>query len=139
MGCFKGFGAGVQTSGFGASFGGGKVDENCEILEVARSFGVSGSWDAYCQVMVTNKYAKKAGVTFEQCMKRVTEAPAPVAVAPPPPQPAPAPQIIYVEPPAAPTLPPVEVRLFDPPAAPAPKAATPRKKKPAVPNCPAVK
>lgn len=93
MGCFKGFGAGIQTGQVGASFGGGKVDENCERLEVARSYGIAGSWDAYCMVMVTNKYSKEAGVTFEQCMKRVTEAPAP---APVPVAEQPKPQIIVV-------------------------------------------
>jgi hypothetical protein len=57
--CFKGFGAGVQTVPVGASFGGGKVDENCAILETARSFALSGSRLAYCKTMLINKYAKK--------------------------------------------------------------------------------
>jgi hypothetical protein len=98
MGCFKGFGAGVQTAQAGVSFGGGKVDENCERLEVARSYGIAGSWDAYCRVMITNKYSKEAGVTFADCMKRVTEVPAPP---PAPPAPAPQqPQVIILQQPA---------------------------------------
>ena len=35
--CFKGMSGGAQTMAFGASFGGGKIDQNCAILEAARS------------------------------------------------------------------------------------------------------
>ena len=79
MNCWKGYSGGAQGSQLGISFGGGKVDENCERLEVARSYGIAGSWVAYCRVMITNKYSKEAGVTFDDCMKRVTEVQAPPA------------------------------------------------------------
>lgn len=84
--CFKGFGAGVQTAPVGASFGGGKIDENCAILETARSFALSGSRLAYCKTMLINKYAKKAGVTLDDCMRELTPtaAPAPAIAAPVP-------------------------------------------------------
>jgi hypothetical protein len=58
--CFKGYGAGVQTMPVGISAGGGKVDENCAILETARSLALAGARPAYCQVMATDKYVKKA-------------------------------------------------------------------------------
>lgn len=86
--CFKSFGLGAQTVAFGGSFGGGKIDPNCAILETARSFGIAGSWVAYCKTMVTDKYAKAAGVTVEDCLKRYVP-PAPVIV---PPAPAPVPE-----------------------------------------------
>lgn len=66
--CFKGVGAGIQTMAFGGSFGGGKIDKNCAILETARSFAVSGSRLAYCKTMLTNDYAKRAGITLSDCM-----------------------------------------------------------------------
>jgi len=66
--CFKGYGAGVQGPNLGVSVGGGKVDETCQQLEVARSFAISGARKAYCDVMVTTKWAKKAKVTMEDCM-----------------------------------------------------------------------
>lgn len=75
--CFKGISGGVQTMAFGGSFGSGKVDQNCAILEAARSFGIAGSWLAYCKVMVTDKYAKAANISVEDCMQRyVPPAPA---------------------------------------------------------------
>ena len=97
--CFKGIGAGVQTAPFGASFGGGKVDENCAILETARSFALSGSRLAYCKTMLINKYAKKAGVTLADCLRDV----APPATATPTPSATPtplavAPQIVVAAP-----------------------------------------
>lgn len=63
--CFKGFGAGVQTAPAGVSFGGGKIDENCAILEAAAR---AQNKVTYCKVYISNKYVKKAGVTFEDCM-----------------------------------------------------------------------
>jgi len=58
--CFKGFGAGVQTMPVGASFGGGKIDPNCAILETARNYAISGSRRPYCTIMASDKYAFKA-------------------------------------------------------------------------------
>jgi len=85
--CFKGYGGGVQVAQAGVSFGGGKIDGNCAILETARSFGVAGSWLAYCKVMLTDKYVKAAGVTLQDCLDRyVPTVPEPVAVIPPAPQ-----------------------------------------------------
>lgn len=93
--CFKGFSGGAQTVAFGGSFGGGKVDTNCAILETARSFGIAGSWLAYCKTMATDKYAKAAGVTVEDCLKRYTP-PAPVILAPPAPASVPETKIVVV-------------------------------------------
>lgn len=77
--CFKGFGGGAQMAQAGISFGGGKVDPNCAILETARSFDMVNERLAACKVKISNKYAKKAGVTLEDCMHvEMTEAP-PVA------------------------------------------------------------
>lgn len=84
--CFKGFGAGVQTMAIGGSFGGGKIDENCAILETARSFDAAGERLAACKVKISNKYAKAAGVTLEDCMKvpptPIVDIPAPPTVSP---------------------------------------------------------
>ena len=66
--CFKGIGVAGQGPAFGFSFGGGKVDQNCTILETARSFASVGNRLAYCKVMLTDKYVRKAGVTMEDCM-----------------------------------------------------------------------
>lgn len=63
--CFKGIGAGVQTGPFGGSFGGGKIDDNCAILEAAAK---AKNRLTYCKVYVSNKYVKKAGVTLADCM-----------------------------------------------------------------------
>jgi len=80
--CFKSYGAGFQGS-IGLSIGGGKVDENCVILEAARSLALHGSDLAYCKVMVSHKALRKAGVTLEDCM-RVYEPPKPEPVQPSP-------------------------------------------------------
>ena len=86
--CFKGFGGGVQTMPVGVSFGGGKIDENCARLEVARSFAAMGARIAYCKEMLSNKYTKEAGITMDDCMRmEFAVAPEPVVV------PAPAPVI----------------------------------------------
>lgn len=73
--CFKGFGAGVQTVPFGASFGGGKIDKNCATLEAARQ---APSKLARCKVYVSDEYVRKAGVTLQDCMEEpdVPEIPA---------------------------------------------------------------
>ena len=83
--CFKGLGAGVQTGAFGGSFGGGKIDENCAILEAASK---AQNRLSYCKVYISNKYVKKAGVTLEDCMAEepkpeaapISPAPAPVQI-----------------------------------------------------------
>lgn len=68
--CVIGYGAGGQLIGGGLSFSGGKVDKNCAILETARSVAVFGSDIAYCKILITDKWAKKAGVTMEDCLAR---------------------------------------------------------------------
>ena len=85
--CFKGFGVAAQTVPFGASFGGGRIDTNCAILETARQ---APNRLSRCMVYITDKYAKAAGVTLEKCM-----ADEPVQVQPAP-LPAPAPVVITV-------------------------------------------
>ena len=65
--CFKGFSAGAQGAAFGASFGGGKIDENCAELEAARQ---APNRLTRCEIFVLNKYAKKGGVTLDQCLVR---------------------------------------------------------------------
>jgi hypothetical protein len=82
--CFKPFGAGVQTMPVGISFGAGRIDPNCVLMEDARSFAESGSRLAYCMMMVGKKEVRKAGITIEICMAQ--EPLEPVA-APPVPQP----------------------------------------------------
>jgi hypothetical protein len=110
--CSKGYGAGVQTMPIGISGGFSKIDENCAILETARSFDAYGERYAACKIKVNNKYAKKAGVTLEDCM-RVVVVVAPVPVAVPTPTPAPVPNIIVNVPApmpvVAPTVPIAEI------------------------------
>jgi hypothetical protein len=65
--CFKGFSAGAQGAAFGASFGGGKIDENCAELEAARQ---APNRLTRCEIFILNKYAKKGGVTLEQCLQQ---------------------------------------------------------------------
>ena len=64
--CFKGYSGGVQTMPVGASFGGGKIDKNCAILETARH---APNLLAFCKVYVSNEYVKRAGVTMADCLK----------------------------------------------------------------------
>ncbi len=99
--CFKGFSAGAQTMAFGGSFGGGKIDENCAILETARSFDAVGERIAACKVKISNKYAKAAGVSMEDCLQASLPAPLP-----PPPAP-PQDRVIVVPAPPVPVAPPV--------------------------------
>ena len=65
--CFKGVGIGAQSAAFGFSFGGGKIDENCAELEAARQ---APNRLTRCEIFVLNKYAKKGGVTLEQCLQQ---------------------------------------------------------------------
>ena len=74
----------------GLSFSGGKIDKNCARLETARSFANFGSRIAYCKVMLTDDYAKKAGVSIDECLtvppvvQVVTPVPTPIAAVSPP-------------------------------------------------------
>src|SRR5271157_4006704 len=90
--CFKGGAVGGQALSFGFSASGGRIDENCAILETARNFDSVGERLAACKVKISNKYAKAAGVTLEDCMS-VPLVPVPVLPAP---VPAPQPTIIVV-------------------------------------------
>jgi hypothetical protein len=72
--CFKSYSAGGQAANFGFSAGGGKVDDNCAQLEVARSFDLAGERLAACKVKINTKYAKAAGVTLEDCLKTSEQA-----------------------------------------------------------------
>src|SRR5271157_4209052 len=94
--CFKGGAVGGQALSFGFSASGGRIDENCAILETARNFDSVGERLAACKVKISNKYAKAAGVTLEDCMS-VPLAPVPVLPAP---VPAPQPTIVVVPQPA---------------------------------------
>src|SRR5271157_207151 len=94
--CFKGGAVGGQALSFGFSASGGRIDENCAILETARNFDSVGERLAACKVKISNKYAKAAGVTLEDCMS-VPLAPVPVLPAP---VPASQPTIIVVPQPA---------------------------------------
>jgi hypothetical protein len=127
--CFKGFGAAVQTMVVGGSFGGGKIDGNCAILETAR---LAPSLLAKCKVYITDKYAKAAGVTLEDCMIQEEAAvPAPVQVesaAPVQVQPV----VVNVQP-AAPVVVPAPAVNVIVPAAPAPSVVV-RSSKPHVPQ-----
>ena len=63
--CFKGTGIAGQGPVFGFSYGGGKIDENCAELEAARQ---APTRIARCKIFILNKYAQKAGVTYEDCI-----------------------------------------------------------------------
>ena len=80
--CFKPFSGGGQGLLFGASFGGGKIDENCARLEASRQ---APSLTARCKVFITSKYAKEAHVTLDDCLPKpvVVVAAPPVAVVAP--------------------------------------------------------
>jgi hypothetical protein len=114
--CFKGYSGGAQVAQAGVSFGGGKIDPNCAILETARSLALAGSHPAYCQVMATDKYVKAAyGKNIQKfiddCMYQ-------------PPQPAPEPQpIVQVAPQPMPQI--VVVPVTIPTPVPTPVLAPP--------------
>jgi hypothetical protein len=80
--CFKPFSGGGQGLLFGASFGGGKIDDNCARLEASRQ---APSILARCKVYLTSKYAKEAHVTIDDCLPKpvVVIASTPVAVVAP--------------------------------------------------------
>lgn len=87
--CFKGYSGGGQSTAFGFSFGGGKIDQNCSRLESSR---LAPSLVARCKIFITVKWAKQAGVTMEDCLGptqvesaapiQVESAPTPVFVQP---------------------------------------------------------
>jgi hypothetical protein len=104
--CFKGFSAAAQSMAFGASFGGGKIDENCARLEAARA---AKNRLAFCKVYISDKYVRQAGVTLDDCMAQdeqitVEQSPATVVPEPAPVQPivvnVPAPVVQVIQPPA---------------------------------------
>jgi hypothetical protein len=68
--CFKGYGGSAQTMAFGGSFGGGKVDHECEARELARSFS-GPQTAASCKILLNTKDARAAGVTMEDCLRPV--------------------------------------------------------------------
>ena len=92
--CALGYSGGGQGLLAGATGAFTRVDKTCQQLETARNFGISGSRKAYCKVMVSTKWAKKAGVTFDDCMY---QDPAPVAATAIPAAPTPAPVQATVE------------------------------------------
>lgn len=85
MNCFKGFGAGVQTAPFGASFGGGKVDDQCEAFFQAQVYMATfRSPVAACKMAISTKASQKAHVTFDDCMNFLPQV-KPVVMQPPSP------------------------------------------------------
>lgn len=124
--CFKGFGVGVQTMAVGGSFGGGKIDGNCAILETAR---LAPSLLAKCKVYITDKYAKAAGVTLDDCLLQEAvpvqaEVAAPVQAVP---------VVVNVQP-AAPVVIPAPAVNVIVPAPPAPSVVVHATAKPKVPH-----
>lgn len=88
--CFKGFGASGQTAPLGLGFTGGKIDQNCVILEAARLSAAVGNRLAFCKIYITHKAVRKAGVTLTDCMALQAVQTAPVIIPSPV---APVPQI----------------------------------------------
>jgi hypothetical protein len=111
--CIKGWGGAAQTGWAGLSLGAGKVDQGCDIRETAEEFRNAGSLVAFCKMLVTEPSAKKAGVSFADCMT----IPAPVIVQPKPEPVLQAPPQIIV--------PPAQVTVNLPPPALATPALTP--------------
>lgn len=106
--CFKGFSGGAQGPAFGLSFGGGKIDQNCAILESAVK---ARNIRTFCMIYITDKFVKAAGVTLEDCIGQQTP-PAPVVIreSAPIPPPAiivnvPAPVVTIIPQPVAPAPP----------------------------------
>jgi hypothetical protein len=91
---------------FGGSISGGKIDKNCAILETARSFASMNARLAYCKTMLIDKYAKKAGITLEDCMRVPTVILTPTPI----PTPVATPQPIVIQVPAAVLPPPQPVQ-----------------------------
>jgi hypothetical protein len=109
----------------GGSFGGGKIDGNCAILETAR---LAPSLLAKCKVYITDKYAKAAGVTLDDCLQQQEVVPTQVNdVVPPQVQPV----VVNVQP-ATPVVIPAPAVNIIVPAAPAPSVVV--HAKPTVPH-----
>jgi hypothetical protein len=121
---------------FGGSFGGGKIDPNCAILEASR---LAPSKLAKCKVYISNKYVKAAGVTLDDCMNEPEEAPVAVVEAPQQIQ-APTPPVFITVEPAQPVVVPAPIVNIIA-SAPAPSVVVhanpvPRKHVPCVPTQP---
>jgi hypothetical protein len=115
--------AGVSAPIGGISFGGSKLDTECDKRETARAFALIGQTDSACQILLTTRAAKAAGIT--SCVR-----PEPVVVAAPvvsevPPTPVAAPEA--PAPPAIVVIP-VTVTLQNPPVALPVLAQSPRKR-----------
>jgi hypothetical protein len=123
--CVKGWGGAAQAPVAGLSIGAGKIDKGCDIRETASEFKDAGSLVSFCKMMVTEPNAKKAGVTFQDCMTIVPpekiaeespDRPEPVAAVQPPQIIVPAPVVTVNVPPtpiATPVLvppPPIPVK-----------------------------
>lgn len=123
--CFKGYSGGGQGTMFGFSFGGGKIDANCRLLETARQ---APSLLARCKVWIRSQDAKSSGVSLDDCIGQpVVQIAAVVPVAPSAPIIVPAPQVnVYI---TQPTVIPAPV------VAPAPSVAAAAPKKHFHPNC----
>jgi hypothetical protein len=123
--CFKGFSAGGSSPFFGAGFGGGRIDKECEARITALAFAALNNPTAAAKLLCSTDSAKRAGLSREECMQierpQPIPPPAPAGFSAPPPPP---PQIIV--PPAQVTvnLPPLTTAV-QPPPAPAPAAAAP--------------
>lgn len=132
--CFKGFGASAQTMLVGGSFGGGKVDTNCAILETSR---LAPNLLARCKVYITDKYVKAAGVTLDDCLLQAEVVSAPVIEAPAPVVP---PQVVVNIPPqpaAIIQVSPTPINIIEPIPAPAVTVHAVVRKKRVIKPCPA--
>jgi hypothetical protein len=65
LNCSIGYGGGAQTAALGVSAAFSRVDKNCARLTVALT---ARNRLSYCKVYITNKYAKEAHVTLEDCL-----------------------------------------------------------------------
>jgi hypothetical protein len=123
--CVKGWGAAGQSGWAGLGISGGKVDRGCDIRETAEQFRNAGSMVAFCKMLIMEPNARKAGVTFEECMAvpQAKAAALPAMVMPAPtPEPPPERTVVVPAPQVTINLPPT------PPIAQTPQAAPPRVK-----------
>jgi hypothetical protein len=78
---YSGAGQGMLAGAAGAFT---RIDKTCQQIETARSFALYDARAAYCKVMISTKWAKKAKVTLEDCMtKEAVPAPTPAAAVQP--------------------------------------------------------
>jgi hypothetical protein len=74
---YSGAGQGMLAGAAGAFT---RIDKTCQQIETARSFALYDARTAYCKVMISTKWAKKAHVTLEDCMtKEAVPVPVPAA------------------------------------------------------------